>query len=430
MFLQAHSAGPPPRVTAAPGDDKAACTQCHSGPLNPAGGRVEILLANGASYIPGTKQRIQVKVTDPAQKRWGFEFTARLNSDLANGQAGTLTSVDGTTQAFCDSGDPTPCRASAPVQFISHSLAGTRLGTPNGVTFEFDWTAPQDGSGPVTFYVAANAANGNNQPTGDHIYTSSVQLASSAVAAKPSVNAGGVLNAATLQGGAIAPNSWVSIFGSNLANTTRTWAGNEIVDGKLPASLDGISVKINGKAASVEFISPNQINVLTPDDASSGPVEVLVTNANGNASPVVAQLAQVSPGFFLFDGKYLAATHANASAIGKVGLFPAAPSLTTPAKPGEVVILYGTGFGLTDPAMPAGLLVSKLANLATLPQITVGGVSAKVLFAGLIPGFAGLYQFNVEIPSTLSDGDQKVTAQLGSVFSLDSSACCFITVQR
>ena len=429
--LLAHSSGPPARVTAAPGDDKAACTQCHSAPLNPSGGSVEIVLAGAATYTPGTRQRIQIKITDPAQKRWGFEFSARLNKDLANGQAGTLTSVDANTQTFCEDDSPTPCRASAPVQFIGHTSAGTRLGSGSPVTFEFDWTAPPDGSGNVTFYVAANAANGNGSPTGDHIYTASLQLTPvTSATVKPSVNSGGVVNAATLQGSSIAPASWVTIFGANLAKTTRTWAGNEIVGGKLPNSLDGISVKINGKAAAVEFISPNQINVLTPDDTSAGPVEIRVTTADGDADPVVAQLAPVNPGFFLYDGKYLAATHADAKAIGKPGLFPSAPSLTTPAKPGEVVILYGTGFGVTDPVMSAGQLVDKLANLVSPPQITVGGVSASVKFAGLIPGFAGLFQFNVELPATLADGDHKVTAQIGSVFAPDTSACCFITVQK
>ena len=428
--LLAHSSGPPARVTAAPGDDKAACTQCHSGPLNPSGGSVQIL-AGAATYVPAAKQRIQVKITDPAQKRWGFEFTARLNNDLANGQAGTLTSVDANTQTFCEDDSSLPCRASAPVQFIGHTLAGTRLGTGSPVTFEFDWTAPPEGSGNVTFYVAANAANGNSAPSGDHIYTASLELtAAISATVKPSVTSGGVVNAATLQGNSIAPASWVTIFGSNLAKTTRTWAGNEIVGGKLPNSLDGISVKINGKAAAVEFISPNQINVLTPDDTSAGPVEIRVTTPDGDADPVVAQLAPVSMGFFLYDGKYLAATHADAKAIGKPGLFPSAPSLTTPAKPGEIIILYGTGFGVTDPVTPASQLVDRLANLVTPPQITVGGLPASVKFAGLIPGFAGLFQFNVELPSTLADGDHKVAAQIGSVFSPDTSTCCFITVEK
>src|SRR5450631_3306228 len=72
-----HSYGPPPRVTAAPGDNSRACTQCHSGAaLNSGTGSVRILLQSGNVYIPGVKQRIAVRVSDPEQQRWGFELSA------------------------------------------------------------------------------------------------------------------------------------------------------------------------------------------------------------------------------------------------------------------------------------------------------------------------------------------------------------------
>ena len=104
-------------------------------------------------------------------------MTARLNSDLANGQAGALIPVDGNTHVICDSGDAAPCSASAPVEFIEHTSVGTRLGTTGGATFDFDWMPPATNQGAVTLYVAGNAANGNGAPSGDHIYTSSVELA-------------------------------------------------------------------------------------------------------------------------------------------------------------------------------------------------------------------------------------------------------------
>src|SRR5512140_3494574 len=92
--LFAHSYGPAPRVTAAPGDNLAACTQCHTGTsLNSGGGSVSIQLLSGPVYIPGVKQRVTVVVADPAQVRWGFELTARLGSDLQNGQAGEFSPV-------------------------------------------------------------------------------------------------------------------------------------------------------------------------------------------------------------------------------------------------------------------------------------------------------------------------------------------------
>src|SRR5664279_1307403 len=106
-----HSYGPAPGVTGAPGDNAKACTQCHTtNALNSGSGSVKIILQSGAFYIPGVKQRVMVQVADAApQQRWGFELTARLNSDLENGQAGDLTPVDGLTQVICDDSAPKPC---------------------------------------------------------------------------------------------------------------------------------------------------------------------------------------------------------------------------------------------------------------------------------------------------------------------------------
>ena len=181
-LAQAYSTGPDPRYTGAPGDAPGACTSCHLGQrVNTGQGSVKILLANGSSYTPGVKQHITVQVADPQQKRWGFQMTARLKSNLAESQAGDFTSTDGFTQVLCDNGNLKPCPANSPVQFIEHTAAGTRIGSASGVTFEFDWTPPASDAGNVVFYVAANAANGDGNLTGDHIYTANIELS---VAAK------------------------------------------------------------------------------------------------------------------------------------------------------------------------------------------------------------------------------------------------------
>src|SRR5260370_32857865 len=220
----AHSYGPAPRVTGAPGDSARACTLCHSGTLNSGTGSVKILLQSGPVYIPGVKQRVTVQVADPMQQRWGFELTARLNSDLENGQAGDLTPVDNFTQVICEDAAPKPC--SSGVSFIQHTSAGTRNGTKGGGTFQFDWTPPSADVGPVTFYVAGNAANRDDTPGGDLIYTSSVQL-NPAVPAAPSVTTGNIVSAATSVAGPLAPNSWVTIYGSYLSVTTRSWSASD-----------------------------------------------------------------------------------------------------------------------------------------------------------------------------------------------------------
>ena len=176
-ILHAYSAGPSPRYSGAPSDNLGSCTSCHQGqPLNSGQGSVKILLPNGNSYSPGVKQHIMVQVSDPQQRRWGFQMSARLKSNQVTGQAGDFSATDGSTQVICDNSGPKPCPADALVQFIEHTAAGTRPGVSGGVTFEFDWTPPAQDAGNIVFYVAANAANGDGNLTGDHIYTASLEL--------------------------------------------------------------------------------------------------------------------------------------------------------------------------------------------------------------------------------------------------------------
>ena len=101
---------------------------------------------------------------------------------------------DNLTQVICEDAGPKPC--SSGVAFIEHTSAGTRNGTKNGAAFQFDWTPPASNAGPVTFYVAGNAANGDGTSAGDHIYTSSVQL-NPLTPAAPVVTAGNIVSAAT-----------------------------------------------------------------------------------------------------------------------------------------------------------------------------------------------------------------------------------------
>src|SRR5690348_1404202 len=83
----------------------------------------------------------------------------------------------------------------------------------------------------------------------------------------------------------IAPNTWVEIKGTRLARAgdSRTWQSSDVHNNQMPVSLDGVSVTVNGKAAYIYYISPAQVNVLTPPDALPGTVLVQVTN-NGQAS--------------------------------------------------------------------------------------------------------------------------------------------------
>ncbi len=241
------------------------------------------------------------------------------------------------------------------------------------------------------------------------VTTVPVTLTVQTAAATPAITPNGILNAASA-GAAIAPGAWVSVFGTALAPTTRSWRTADFVNGLLPLSLDGVSVTINGKPAAIAFISPTQINALATDDAATGLVPVQVKSPAGTSPSTLVLLQTIAPGFFQFPGNYVAATHADGSyvagpALAKLGV------LGTPAKPGETIVLYGTGFGATQPAISATAPVTAALPLAppTGLAIRIAGVDAPLAYAGLIS--PGLYQFNVVVPQ-LADGDAPVVAEM------------------
>jgi uncharacterized protein (TIGR03437 family) len=221
----------------------------------------------------------------------------------------------------------------------------------------------------------------------------------------------------------IAPNTWVEVKGQGLsqAGDARIWQGSDFVNNQMPAQLDGVSVTVNGKAAYVYYISPTQVNVLTPPDSITGPVQVSLTY-NGASASYTAPAQRTSPSFFVFDASGdIAATHADGTLLGPSTLYP---GLTTPAKPGETVVLYANGFGSTTVPVVSGS-VTQSGTLSPLPVIKIGGTAAMVTFAGLV--LPGEYQFNVVVPATTPDGNQPVTATLNGISTQTNAR---ITVQH
>ena len=238
----------------------------------------------------------------------------------------------------------------------------------------------------------------------------------------PAIAPNGVVNAASFQTGVV-PNSWVTIQGANLSSVTGTW-DKAIVGGKLPTTLDGVSVSIGGKPAYVSYVSPGQINALAAD-VGTGSLPVTVTNSAGASAPVTVMSQSVGPAFFQW-GRYAVATHQNFSWSVKDGTFQGVK--TTPAMPSEAIILWGTGFGSTMPAAPVGTQVpaDNTYRTASPVSVTVGGVSAQVYGAALAPGYAGLYQVAIQIPPFAPDGDLPVIATINGV---QSPSGVLITVQ-
>ncbi len=155
------SGGPLDAKTGAPGEGL--CTECHGSASG--NGLLEILGVSGP-YTPAATYLITVRLQDPGQQRWGFELTA---IDAAGNGAGTFTITDPTNTQLSDTNSNVR-------DYVKHRSAGTFAGTPDGpVTWQFEWNAPT-GVGKVTFYAAGNAANNNNLPTGDFIYTANSSI--------------------------------------------------------------------------------------------------------------------------------------------------------------------------------------------------------------------------------------------------------------
>ena len=175
--------------------------------------------------------------------------------------------------------------------------------------------------------------------------------------------------------------------------------------------MDGVSATVNGNSAYVFYNSPALLVVLTPPATMSGPVNVVVTNNGASSASFTAQAATISPSLFVFHGgSYVVSSPlpGAAAALGPLTLFPGS---TMAVKPGELVALYGNGFGP--------------ASTSPTPAIAIGGIAATVQFAGLV--LPGGYEFNVVVPSGLADGDQPITATYGGVSTQPGA---LITIQN
>jgi uncharacterized protein (TIGR03437 family) len=225
----------------------------------------------------------------------------------------------------------------------------------------------------------------------------------------------------------IAPNTWIEIQGVNLAPNqdaliSRIWQTADFVNHQLPVQLDGASVTVNGSSAYVYYVSPSQINALTAPDSITGSVNVVVTNNGISSALFVAQAQALSPSFFVFDGLHVVATHLDYTDIGPTTLYP---GLTTPAQPGETIVLYANGFGPTSTPVVSGA-ETQSGTLSPMPVITIAGIHANVRFAGL-NGTPGEFQFNVDVPTNVADGELPLTATYNGV---TTQAGVVLTVQH
>lgn len=175
-----YATGPDPQTTGAPNEKNCNQKECHNdNALNAAGGSLTLTVipAEGggavSSYVPGKTYTVSVQVKKSGQSRWGFEMTSKK---MDGSKGGTLDLLSFNDTQFMNAPSATQ------PDYIAHTDAGTYRNTPDvGHTWPVNWTAPAKGTGPITFYAAGNAANNDEDITGDFIYTQNLTLAEGGV---------------------------------------------------------------------------------------------------------------------------------------------------------------------------------------------------------------------------------------------------------
>ena len=218
-----------------------------------------------------------------------------------------------------------------------------------------------------------------------------------------------VRNAASGQANIAAPGSIVSIFGSGLAQSTMGASGFP-----LQTTLGGASTGITGLvafgifSAPIYYASPTQINIQLPFFPTSGAPDLTVNLGGQNVGETIFVMQSTAPGIFLLNGTQAAALNQDGTVNGP----------TQPALAGSVIQVYATGLGAVDNPVVEGAAApaSPLSQTIATVQASIGGQAAQVQFAGLAPGFAGLYQVNVVVPQ-LASGAYALQIAAGGVAS-------------
>ncbi len=222
-----------------------------------------------------------------------------------------------------------------------------------------------------------------------------------------------VVNAASFISGGVVAGGMATIFGSNLT----TAKGINLASGlPLATELLGASVKFNNTVAAPIFAVDNvngaqQLNIQVPwEVAGLSSVVMQVENNGAIGLPVMVPVLAAQPGVFAYNvggTTFGVVLHAN---------FQLADS-AHPVTGGEVVLVYCTNLGAVSPALKDGVAGTGSEITVATPTATIGGAPAAVSFHGTAPGFVGLYQVNVQVPTGLSATNQDLVLTISGASS-------------
>ncbi len=203
----------------------------------------------------------------------------------------------------------------------------------------------------------------------------------------------------------MAPGTVSQVYGTDLA----TFTGNPGIL-PLPNSYNGTFMLAGGLSAPLYYLSGGQLNVQLPSElAPNQQYAVIVSSNNALTLPDTIDVVPAQPGVAATADGHVIAQH-NAT----YGLI----SSSSPAVPGEYIIVYLVGMGPTNPSVPTGAAAPSTAPLASVtvqPTVSVGGQNATIAYAGLTPGSAGLYQITFQVPLNAAAGDSSLVITQGGV---------------
>ena len=287
------------------------------------------------------------------------------------------------------------------------SVSGVDISTSSGG----DWLSTEDLGNNVFFVRGAVEGLGAGLYEGELSFNSNAANSPVRIpvamdvrdSSAPEALFSGIVNGASfdpLQG--IAPGTIVSLFGINLASGT-----DRPDDTPLPREFLSARVSVNGIDAPFFFASQGQLNIQVPFELSPGGARIDVSRDGVTGNSISAPVFERSPGIFRIGVENYGAI-VNASQ----GNFPlpsefSRPGLSaSPARPGDVIVIFATGLGPVDNPVPTGEATpdSPLARTLERPNVNYStspfGLSERAAFSGLSPRFVGLYQVNVDIPET------------------------------
>lgn len=261
--------------------------------------------------------------------------------------------------------------------------------------------------------VVQNTGNNSNAGT---IQAFSLTITGTPITT-PTFTSAGIVNSASGVGGVIAPGELVSIFGLALGPQTGVQANAS----NMGTTLGGTTVTINGTAVPILYSSYYQVNIQVPYSITSGTAQLQVQGPGGSAGTLAIDVLSSAVGLFT------AQTNGRGPVLA-VNQNGTVNSASNPAPAGSYISLYASGLGGVTPAVATGTVTpSKPLSTVNVPvTVVIGGLSAPVTFAGLAPGYVGLYQINAQVPSTTPSGLVRVFVVMPNGFSSQNAAFLYV----